>query len=197
MRALAPILLVAAALIAAIAAPAFAARIAFYRAGAGPVAPGSLEDPGTYGLGVGFNLGVSLPFMHRLAATLDIAHDRLRWEDGSESETGTRGDLGITSVLLGVDVAFRRGNEARPLVTAGLGMARVDPGDGQFVLPLGGENGSPSSSDPETVFAMSAAAGLRLRGPWWPGAVRMTIGWMGLAREEFAHVVPLRVQVEF
>jgi len=191
--------LLIAALFAAAPSPASATRIALYRAGAAVVTPGTLEDPGTYGVGYGFNLGVSVPFMHRLAITLDVAHDRLRWENGSEvtiaTESLTRDDLSVTSLMLGADVAFRRGNEARPLITVGLGVARVAPGDAEIIDLLAGRRTQPEES--ETVFAMSAAAGLRLRGPWWPGAMRMTIGVMGLGREEFAYVVPLRIQVEF
>lgn len=197
MKALAAIVL-ASTLTLGIPAPAFAARIALYRAGFAVVSPGSLENPGTYGLGYGFNLGVTVPFMHRTGVTLDVAHDRLRWEDGSEVTIGgspiERDDLTVTSVMLGADVAFRRGHPARPLLTLGAGVARVGPG-AAVIRDING----PLTDEPdgETVFAAAASAGLRIRGPWWPGALRMTLGWTGLARDEFAHVVPLRVQVEF
>jgi hypothetical protein len=106
-----------------------------------------------------------------------------------------RKDLSITSVMLGADVAVRRGNAARPLLTFGFGIARVAPGDAEIIDALSGARTSQEGEN-ETVFAMTANAGVRIRAPAWP-AVRMTIGWTGLAREEFAYVVPLRFQMEF
>lgn len=197
MKALA--LVLAAILAVALHSPAHAIRVAYYRVGAAAMSPGSLENPGTYGLGLGFNAGVSVPFMHRLAITLDLAHDRLGWEDGSEPTVTTvklaREDLSVTSAMLGVDVAFRRGSEARPLVSAGLGVARVRPGDAEFTDMNTGVR-TTQESEAETVFAFSVGAGVRVGLPLH-FALRAQAGFMGLTREEFAYVVPLRVQVEF
>lgn len=187
--------------IAALAAPprAEAMRLALYRAGAATLGAGSLEHPGAYRRGHGLNLGVTVPFMHRLGATLDLGYDRFPWEDGSEPAPGAarldREDLGIWSVMAGADVAFRRGHAARPLVHLGLGAARVRVGDAEIADPAGAR--SKVAGESATVLALTAAAGVRLRAPGRAIALRMTFGWTGLARDEFAHVVPLRIQVEF
>lgn len=190
-------LLVIAALAAAPRAEAM--RLALYRAGAATLGPGSLEGPGRYGRGHGFNLGVTLPFMHRLGATLDLGYDTLPWEEGSEAAPGAatfaREDLRIWSVMAGADVAFRRGHAARPLVHLGLGAARVREGDAELADPAGARSSVAGTS--ANVLAVTASAGVRLRAPGRAIALRMTLGWTGLVRAEFAHVVPLRVQVEF
>jgi opacity protein-like surface antigen len=185
--------------LAAAAAPARAERISYYRAGAALVGPGSLESPGSYEVGYGFNAGVSVPFKHRLAVTLDLAFDGLPWKSGSESVADhvvtEREDFSIGSALLGLDVAFRRGSGIRPLFSAGLGMARVAPGAADVI----GFGGVTTREEPEveTVFAFAAAAGVRMRLPWSHTAARLQLGWLGLGRDEFQGVVPLRLQLEF
>lgn len=183
-----------------LAAPASAERIAYYRVGAAAVSPGSLEGPGTYGAGLGLNAGVSVPFRHRLALTLDLAHDRLAWERSSEPTAATirleRDDLAVDSALLGLDIAYRRGNAARPLVSLGLGAARVRPGAAELADMITGTR-TRVEPGPETVFAASVAAGVRVRLASHTAA-RIQLGWLGLGRrQEFTHVVPVRLQLEF
>lgn len=177
------------------ATPAHASRIAFYRLGAAVVDPGSVRDPGRYGTGYGFNAALSVPFMHRLAIALDIAHDRLDWKSAGSSPFRWD-DLKVTSVLLGADLAFRRGGTVRPLLSAGVGMARVDPGSGYGTTPFAGTSANPDF-ERRTVFASAVSAGVRIRLPGEHRAIRVQAGLLGLAREEFTAAVPIRIQFEF
>lgn len=190
-------------LVAAIAAPAHAQRIAYYRLGAAVVGPGTVESPGRYSTGYGFNAGVSVPFMHRLALTLDVGHDRLNWD---LEDTIQLLDLTITSGTIGLDVAFRRGGVVRPMVSAGVGVARLEPHvEGLLFAPP-----DPHPEwEPRTVLATTISAGVRFRLPGEHRAVRVQVGWMGLSnllvfdgpfgrtREEFAYTIPIRAQLEF
>ena len=186
-------LIAALVLVAAIAAPAQAQRIAYYRVGAAAVGAGSVDGPTEYRTGPGFNAGVSVPFMHRLALTFDAAYDRLNAKRGEFGSGGWDG-LAVTSALAGVDIAFRRGGVARPLVSVGFGAARVDPGLCECVsIP---EIEEPVI-EPQTVFATAILAGIRWRLPGEHRAVRLQAGWMGLGRDEFAHTIPVRAQLEF
>jgi len=185
----------AAALIALVPRETRAERVSYYRVGAALTSPGALEGPGTYETGYGFNLGVSLPFAHRLAATLDLARDQLGWKDGSEPTIPTvplgRDDLAVGSALLGVELVARRGYSARPIVSAAAGVALVQPGDAHRGGPYTEE------AESESVFAFDLGAGVRFRLPPSHMALRLQAHWLGLAREEFTYVVPIRLQLEF
>jgi hypothetical protein len=203
------------ALLAALAPDAHAERLAYYRGGGGVSFPQN-NEVSWIALETGWaaSLGMSVPFAHRLAATLDLAHQQFG-DSGPATWSGAiveKDDTAVNSALLGVELVTRRGSDVRPLLSAALGVAQVASGETRTNF-IDGRSYTVSGSV-ETVFALALGAGLRWRLPAHHTAVRVQAQWMYLAPSgaedgttldtgPFANfprtgtTVPLTIQLEF
>jgi hypothetical protein len=183
---------------AALAPAARAERISYYRVGAGVAFPGMDVPSGTLSTGWAANLGVSVPFAHRFAATLDLSREQFA-DSGPEVAIPEakieKDDTAVSSALLGIELVTRRGSNMRPLLSAALGVAELKTGD-SHVDDMNLGRYTVSGSD-ETVFALQLGAGLRWRLPAHHTAIRLHAQWMYLAAEKSSRTIPVTLQFEF